>query len=148
MGREIARVREMSEGIYMSQGGMSRRCLLMPLTTQFYWIAYLWFGIHGTALNWYFLIVFSVLNAHVTSVKLIKDDTHRSVLGPLLFTLYTVGLFLVKLFPHFRSVTTCMLMTPNYMCPSNPASSAKAFLFYKLLSVPLLIIWVPTYCAY
>ena len=85
---------------------------------------YLWFGIHGTALNWFT----SYLSGRLFGVKCLHD-----------VTLYTN--------PFSHSITTYTLMILSCLFLSNLLVSMKTFHAYKLLSVPLLPGWLQTFCV-
>ena len=101
----------------------------------------LWFGAHGTALNWfksYLSVVCSVLNAHMIYPNLIRAAMvyPKALYSDLCFS-HCTPLLSVLLFPHSHSVTIYML-TPSCSYPSSPPSSMKIFLACKLLLVPSL----------
>ena len=99
----------------------------------------LWFGIHGSTLNWFK----SHLSDRLFCIKCYNDfsDSHQScygvpqgsVLGP--HSIYALHYSSqAQLFHHCLSITTCMLMTPcSCLYLFNQICSVKTCLIYKLV---------------
>jgi len=101
-----------------------------------------WFGFHGAGLNW----VKSYLSNRLFQVKCSDQlsEPHRSsygvpqgsVLGPLLFSLYTTPLS--SLISSSLSITICMLMTLSCSYLSRRLTSIKSSLTCRMHWVLLL----------
>jgi len=96
-----------------------------------------WFGIHGCVLNWFKSYLSSRTyrvkcdNYFSSSYAYVCGVPQGSVLGPLLFIMYT--LLSVPLFHLFRQITICMLTTHNFSCLSAQLTLTHLLLIFKML---------------
>ena len=98
-----------------------------------------WFGIHGTALNWFR----SYLSSRCFRVKFNSDFSsphtclcgvpQGSVLGPLLFVMHTIPLSTVLLFHLSLNHHLYTQMTHNFFSPSIHQISTPTSVTYKML---------------